>query len=253
MLLSFNNSDYGPARWAGNATMEARPLKLMDRTLKMALDSLAGPEEQKVLDLLKRIEKDCAGDNELAHASYELKALVFIERDGVDCTSILTDSYTALRKSETYSSIALSLVYMVINHAMSYPAKLEPLEELRKYVSEMPSYEVQVKIPKLLLRRSLAKIAVDLTESESEDFITAALEELQPLNRDRLGKSAPILKLFERMEEKGLVKHTSKELPAMERFLGHIKHFELKQKLIDEYNPTRPIFAAAVIELQGTF
>ena len=166
------------------------------------MDSLTSPEEQKVLNLLKKIEKDCTGDNELAHASYELKSLVSFEGDDADCTvslSILTDSYVALRRSETYSSIALSLVYMIINHVMSYP-KLEPLEDLRRFVNKMPTYEVQVKLPNLLLRRSLAKIALDLTESEAEDFITAALamEELKPLNPDRLGKSARILKLFER-------------------------------------------------------
>ena len=138
---------------------------------------------------------------------------------------------------------------MVINHVMSYP-KLEPLEELRRYVNEMPAYEVQVKIPKLILRRSLAKIALDLTESESEDFITVAAEELKPLNPDRLGKSARILKLFERMEERGLVKHTSKELPAMARFLGYINRPKLMQKL-DDYDPSRPICVAAMIELQS--
>lgn len=214
-----------------------------------ALVSPAGPEEQKVLNLLRKIEKDCAGDNELAHASYELKALVSIDGDGADCASILTDSYTALRQSETYSSIALSLVYMVINHVMSYP-KLEPLEELRSYVSIMPTYEVRVRIPKLLLRRSLAKIALDLTESESEDFITATTEELKPLNPDRLGKSARILKLFERMEEGGLVQHTSKELPVVARLLGYINRPKLMQKL-DDYDPDRPVCVAVVIELQS--
>ena len=216
----------------------------------MALESQAGlfPEDQKVLNLLKKIEKDCVGDSELAHASYELKTLVSIEGDG-DCTTILTDSYTALRQSETYSSIALSLVYMIINHVMSYP-QLEPLKDLRRYVSEIPTYEVQVKIPKLLLRRSLAKIALDLTESEAEDFITVATEELKPLNPDRLGKSARILKLFERMEERGLVKHTSKELLAMERLLGYINRPKLMQKL-DDYDPARPIYVAALIELQS--
>jgi hypothetical protein len=216
----------------------------------MALDSLTDPEEQKVLNLLKKIEKDCAGDNELAHASYELKSLVSFKEDDADC-SILTDSYTALRRSETYSSIALSLVYMIINHVMSYP-KLEPLEDLRRFVNKMPTYEIQVKIPRLLLRRSLAKIALDLTESEAEDFISVALaaEELKPLNPDRLGKSARILKLFERMEEKGLVKHTGKELPVVARILNVIKRPKLIEKL-DDYDPARPIWVAAVIELQG--
>ena len=176
--------DCGGTPIVNTYTVQAR-----DKTLKMALESLVGPfpEDQKVLNLLKKMEKDCAGDNELAHASYELKALVSIEEDE-DCTSILTDSYTALRQSEIYSTIALSLVYMIINHVMCYP-ELEPLKDLRRYVSEMPTYEVQVKIPKLLLRRSLAKIALDLTESEAEDFITVAAEELKPLNPDRLGKS----------------------------------------------------------------
>jgi hypothetical protein len=214
--------------------------------------ALTGPEEKKVLNLLKRIEQDCAGDNELAHASYELKSLVSFEGDDADCTtSILTDSYRALRQSETYSSIALSLVYMIINHVMSYP-KLEPLEDLRRFVNKMPTYEIQVKIPRLLLRRSLAKIALDLTESEAEDFISVALaaEELKPLNPDRLGKSARILKLFERMEEKGLVKHTGKELPVVARILNVIKRPKLIEKL-DDYDPARPIWVAAVIELQG--
>ena len=219
------------------------------------MDSLTSTEEKKVLNLLKKIEKDCASDNELAHASYELKSLVSFEGDDADCTvslSILTDSYVALRQSETYSSIALSLVYMIINHVMSYP-KLKPLEDLRRFVNEMPTYELQVKIPKLLLRRSLAKIALDLTESEAEDFITTALamEELKPLNPDRLGKSARILKLFERMEEKGLVRHTGKELPVVARILDDIHRPKLMQKLGD-YDPARPIWVAAVIELQGT-
>ena len=218
----------------------------------MALDSLAGPEGQKVLDLLKKIEKDCAGDNELAHASYELKALVSFEGDGDSAnSSILTDSYTALRQSESYSSIALSLMCMIVNHVMSSP-NLEPIEELRTHINRLPTYEVQVKIPKLLLRRSLAEVAHDLTESESEDFITVATEELKPLNPDRLGKSqaARILNLFERMEKNGLVKHTSKELPDMARFLGHIKRPDLMQTF-KQYDPDRPVCAAAMIELQS--
>ena len=222
--------------------------------MAQAMDSLTNPEEQKVLNLLKKIEKDCVGDNELAHASYELKSLVSFEGDDADCTissSILTDSYVALRQSETYSSIALSLVYMIINHVMSYP-ELEPLEDLRSFVNKMPTYEVQVKLPKLLLRRSLAKIALDLTESEAEDFITAALamKELKPLNPDRLGEKGRILKLFERMEEKGLVKYTGKEFPVVVRILDGIKRPKLIQKLGD-YDPARPIWVAAVIELQG--
>jgi hypothetical protein len=219
----------------------------------MALGSLTDPEEQKILNLLKKIEKECAGDNELAHASYELKSLVSFEGDDADCTaSILTDSYVALRQSETYSSIALSLVYMIINHVMPDP-KLEPLEDLQRFVRRMLTYEVEVKIPKLLLRRSLAKIALDLAESEAEDFITVALDtaELKSLNPDRLGKSARIFNLFERMEEKGLIKHTGKELPVVARILCDIKKSMLLEKL-EDYNPTCPICVAAVIELQGT-
>ena len=223
--------------------------------LKMALVSLTSPEEQKVLNLLKKIEKDCAGDSQLAHASYELKSLVSFEGDDADCTvslSILTDSYVALRQSETYSSIALSLVYMIINHVMPTP-KLEPLEELQRFIHKMLTCEVEVKIPKLLLRCSLAKIAVGLTESEAEDFITVALaaEELKSLNPDRLGKSARVFNLFERMEEKGLIKYTDKELPVVAQILGDINMPMLIENL-DNYDPARPIRVAAVIELQGS-
>lgn len=210
---------------------------------------MEGPEEQKVLDLLKKIEKDCAGDNELAHATYELKALVSIQGEGDSaCTSILTDSYTALRQSKCYSSIALSLMCMIVNHAMSSP-NLDPLEELRTHINKLPTYEVQVKIPKLLLRRSLAEVAYDLTESEAENFITVATEELKPFHPDRLGKSARILQLFERMEEKGLVKHTSKEIQVVARLLGDIRRADLKQTF-KQYDPDRPICVAAMIELQ---
>lgn len=219
----------------------------------MALDSLTDPEERKVLNLLKKIERDCAGDNELAHASYELKSLVSFEGDDADCTvSILTDSYVALRQSETYSSIALSLVYMILNHVMPDP-KLEPLEDLQRFVRKMPTYEVEVKIPKLLLRRSLAKIAIDLTESEAEDFITLALdmEEFKSLNPDRLGKSARIFNLFERMEEKGLVKYTGKELPVVAQILCDINRPDMLTEKLDGYDPACPICVDAVIELHG--
>ena len=33
------------------------------------------------------------------------------------------------------------------------------------------------------------------------------------INPERLGKSAQMLKLFEKMEDKGIVSYTSKELP----------------------------------------
>ena len=217
----------------------------------MAFESPAGPEgEQKVLDLLKTIEKDCAGNDELAHVAYELKALVSIETD--DSASIITDSYTALRRSERYSSIALSLVWMIINNVMSNP-ELNPVDELRTHIiSRMSTYETQIRIPRLLLRRSLAKIANDLDKSEKEDFITVATEQLKPLNPERLGKSAPIFKLFERLEERELVSHTSKELPVMARFLRDIKRPDLVQRL-DRNDLDRPICVAATIGLQSKF
>ena len=52
------------------------------------------------------------------------------------------------------------------------------------------------------------------------------------------------------MEERGLVKHTSKELPAMAWFLGYINQPKLMQKL-DDYDPARPICVATVMELQS--
>ena len=217
----------------------------------MALEYPAGPEgEQKVLNLLKQIEKDCAGDDELAHVTYELKALVSIEID--DSASIITDCYTVLRRSETYSSIALSLVWMIINNVMSSP-ELKPVNELRTHIiSRMSTYDTQVRIPRLLLRRSLAEIAHDLDKSEKENFITVAAEELKPLNPERLGKSAPIFQLFERLEERGLVSHTSKEFPIMARFLRDINRPDLIQTL-KQNDIDRPIYVAATIELQSKF
>ena len=214
----------------------------------MASDSSAFPDEQQILDLLKGIEKDCASDKELANIMYELKALVSLRTD--DPTSTITDSYTALKQSERYSSIALSLVCMIVKHVMSSP---KPVSDVQSYISRMPTYETEVKIPRLLLRRSLGEIAHDLDKNEAKDFISVAAQELKPLNPDRLGKSpGRILKLFERMEEKDLVSHTSKELPIVAQFLGSIKRPDLIQTL-KGYDPDRTIHVAVVVELQSKF
>lgn len=209
-------------------------------------------QEQQVLALLKKIDKDCASDDELDHTMYELRALVTGDADTVaDTASSLTGIYAALRRSESrVASIALSLVLFTLEHTMPC---VVPVRQLEECTSRMPTYKLQVKAPRLFLRRTLAEIALDLNKVETMDFITVVTEEMN-LNPDRLGKSAQkILNLFERMEKNGLdtcSRPTGKLLCDMERVLSYIQRPDLI-KMLKQYDPDCQICVNAVIELQS--
>ena len=143
-------------------------------------------QEQQVVDLLKKIEKDCASDDELGHTMYELRALVTGDADTVaESASSLTGIYAALRRSESHvASIALSLVLFTLEHTMPC---VEPVRKLEECTSRMPTYKFQVKAPRLFLRRTLAQIALDLDKGETVDFITVVAEKMK-LNPRSSGK-----------------------------------------------------------------
>ena len=208
----------------------------------MAFEFPCGEKEQQVLDLLQKTEQ-CASDAQLEHIEYELKSIIDLPMS--DLTSILRNSYTALKKSDSYSSVALSLVCYIVGHAMS----CSPLNSLQQYINTMAIYETKLCVPRLQLRRLLADIAVELDDGETTNFITLVTNELE-LNRDRLGKSTQIFQLFEKMEEKGLVSVTRRELPFVTQVLTAIGRDKL---LVKTLNPEQPINVAVIMDLQRKF
>ena len=213
----------------------------------MAFEYLSSEQEKQVLDLLRQIEKECASDGQLQHIKYELNSIVSVSETSPSVDTVVTDGYKALRKSKGCSSIALSLVCYIVKHAMP----CQPLNDLEGFVTKMAIYQTEVKAPKLVLRRALARIAFDLTTDEVDSFVTVVTKEIG-VNPDRLGKPQ-IFKLFEIMEEKKLIEPTCKELTSVAQVLTDIKRNDLQESLKQHYNPDRLIRMSVVMETRSKY
>lgn len=217
-------------------------IKMAARTLEF--EYLSSEQEKQVLDLLRHIEREWASDGQLQHIKYELNSIVDLSVSETSPTSVVTDGYVALRQSERYSSIALSLVCYIVDHAMP----CQPLNDLQGFINKMTVYKTEVKAPKLVLRHALARIAFDLTTDEVDSFVTIVTKEMR-VNPDRLGKPQ-IFKLFEKMEERKLIEPTCKELTSVAQVLTDIKRNDLQESLEQHYNPDHPIRVSVVMEAQ---
>lgn len=211
-------------------------------TLSIAhLESHVPPEEQPILELLKKIE-GIASKAELEQALYEFRGLL----PSLEPPREIVDSYLALRQSNYYQT-ALSLVSFIIQFVHACPA--DWMIEIKEFIRKNTMYETDLRIPSLMLRLTLARITNQLT-GQADNFIQLAAEHLQ-VHTDKFEDwKIPVLKVFEMLEEKHLLDPKDKNLMLASKWLKDVGRDDLVIEHIASYNPYRPISLAVLKEMK---
>lgn len=196
------------------------------------------PEERDVLDLLGEIE-GMASNAELNQALYEFRGLL----PALESPKKIVDSYLALRRSEHFFATALSLVSFIIQSVRACEPGM--LERVQEFIRGKPTYEADEHIPSLMLRLAMSNVANQLARDQSENLITLAADRLK-LHTDKFG--GDLLKVFEKLEEKELLKPTDAKLELVRKWLLDNLHRNDLASELDTYDPHRPIRLAVMTE-----
>lgn len=207
------------------------------------LESLVPPEEQVILELLKKIE-GIASDAELEQALYEFRGLL----PSLEPPRKIVDSYLALRQSNYYQT-ALSLVLFIVQLVQACPPNW--MEEIKEFIRENTIYESDLCISSLMLRLTLATITNQLSAGQADNFIRLASEHLQLHPDEFEGGNIPALKVFEMLEEKRLLDPKDKNLKLASKWLEEVERHDLVEDHIANYNPYRPISLAVLKEINS--
>lgn len=206
------------------------------------LESHLPQEEQAILELLIKIE-GIASKPELEQALYEFRGLL----PSLEPPRKIVDSYLALRQSDYYQT-ALSLVSFIIQSVYACPA--EWMKEIKEFIQKNTVYEADLRIPSLMLRLTLATITNQLND-QADNFIQLASEHLQ-MHPDKFeGRKLPVLKVFEMLEEKGLIDPKDKNLMLTSKWLKDVGRDDLVIEHVANYNPYRPISLAVLKEVKS--
>ena len=212
----------------------------------MDLESHLPPEEQPILELLKKIE-DIASEAELEQALYEFRGLL----PSLEVPRKIVDSYLALRQSD-YCQTALSLVSFIVQSMRA--CSPDRLEKIRNFIRKYSTYEADERIPSLMLRLTLARVTDQLTdyEDQADNFIQLAAAHLQ-LHTDKIKKNVqrPVLKVFDTLEERGSINPKDTQLACVSKWLKIVGRMDLVTKHITSYNPYLPIRLAVMKEVKS--